>query len=150
MMGKPKLFSNKIIRLIKLIYFHIENSTLCLWSAMKKKPLCVKTLAHGRSTENGQANWISSIATLINTDLVASGSCDGTIRIWKTSDTYRELQLLFEVAVPGFVNSLAFTNDGSKLIAAVGQEHRLGRWWRIKEATNCVLVIPLVKKNGLD
>ena len=25
----------------------------------------------------------------------------------------------------------------------MGQEHRLGRWQRIKEAKNCVLVIPL-------
>lgn len=113
---------------------------------MKKKPLCVKLLAHGQSAENGQANWISAIATLINADLVASGSCDGTIRIWQSSDTFRELKLLFEVAVPGFVNSLAFTNDGRQLIAAVGQEHRLGRWWRIKDAKNSILVIPLLKK----
>lgn len=40
---------------------------------MKKKPLCIQPLAHGKSSENGQANWISSIATLINTDVVASG-----------------------------------------------------------------------------
>lgn len=40
---------------------------------MKKKPLCHKPLAHGKSAENGQANWISAIATLINTDIVASG-----------------------------------------------------------------------------
>lgn len=113
---------------------------------MKKKPLCIKEFAHGKSVENNQANWISSIATLINTDLVASGSCDGLIRIWKLSENYREMIPLFEVTVNGFVNSLAFTNDGTKLIAAIGQEHRLGRWWRIKEADNCVLVIPLLKK----
>lgn len=39
---------------------------------MKKKPLCVKELAHGVA-ENGVANWISSIATLMNTDIIASG-----------------------------------------------------------------------------
>lgn len=113
---------------------------------MKKKPLCTKELTHGKSAENGEANWVSAVATLINTDLVASGSCDGFVRIWKSSDNYRELSLLFEVPVTGFVNSLAFTNDGGQLIAAVGQEHRLGRWWRIKEAKNHVLVIPLLKK----
>lgn len=113
---------------------------------MKKKPLCTKELTHGKSTENGQANWISSITTLINTDLIASGSCDGFIRIWKSSENYRELNLLFEIPVTGFVNSLAFTNDGSKLIAAIGQEHRLGRWWRIKDAKNHVLIIPLLMK----
>lgn len=40
---------------------------------MKKKPLHTKELAHGKSIENGQANWISAVATLINTDIVASG-----------------------------------------------------------------------------
>lgn len=70
------------------------------------------------------------------------------IRVWKLGENYRDLILLFEVPVRGFVNSLAFTNDGSKLIAAIGQEHRLGRWWRIKEAKNSVMVIPLLKKSS--
>lgn len=70
------------------------------------------------------------------------------IRVWKLGENYRDLNLLFEVPVHGFVNSLAFTNDGSKLIAAIGQEHRLGRWWRIKEAKNTVMVIPLLKKSS--
>ena len=43
----------------------------------------------------------------------------------------------------GFVNALAFSNDGNNLIAGIGQEHRLGRWWRLKKAKNCVCVIPL-------
>lgn len=41
---------------------------------MKKKPISIKELVHGKSTENGQANWISAIATQINTDVVASGN----------------------------------------------------------------------------
>lgn len=45
--------------------------------------------------------------------------------------------------VVGFVNGLAFTGDARRLIVAVGQEHRLGRWWRIKEAVNSILVVPL-------
>lgn len=67
------------------------------------------------------------------------------IRVWKLGDNYRELSTIFEVPVKGFVNSLAFTNDGTKLIAAIGQEHRLGRWWRIKEAKNLIIIIPLLK-----
>lgn len=70
------------------------------------------------------------------------------IRVWKLGDNYRDLVLLFAVPVKGFVNSLAFSNDGTKLIAAVGQEHRLGRWWRIKEAKNSIVVIPLLKKSS--
>lgn len=43
---------------------------------MKKKPLHIKQLAHGKDAENDQANWISAIATHINTDIVASGISD--------------------------------------------------------------------------
>lgn len=38
---------------------------------------------------------------------------------------------------------MEFTNDGLHLVAAVGQEHRFGRWWRIKQAKNSVVIIPL-------
>lgn len=50
-----------------------DDGQLCLWSSQKKKPLCSVTNAHGIEEDNGQPMWISSIATLINTDLVASG-----------------------------------------------------------------------------
>lgn len=53
--------------------FSIIRRSLCLWSAMKKKPLHTKELAHGKSAENAQANWISAVATLINTDIIATG-----------------------------------------------------------------------------
>ena len=46
---------------------------LSLWGSMKKKPLCSVPAAHGNSVENNQPNWISSVAALTNTDLVASG-----------------------------------------------------------------------------
>lgn len=41
---------------------------------MKKKPLHTKELTHGKQEDNDQANWICSIATLINTDILASGN----------------------------------------------------------------------------
>lgn len=43
-----------------------------LWSALKKKPICTTQLAHGVG-ENGVANWITAIAVVVNTDLVATG-----------------------------------------------------------------------------
>lgn len=81
-----------------------------------------------------------------------SGSCDGSIRIWKLGENYRELTQIFEVQVTGFVNSLAFTSDGKSLIAAVGQEHRLGRWWRIQKAKNSIVIVPLLRNspNGIN
>lgn len=58
------------------VMFLLFYRSLGLWSAMKKKPLHIKELAHGKSTENSQANWISAVATLINTDIVASGELE--------------------------------------------------------------------------
>lgn len=43
----------------------------------------------------------------------------------------------------GFVNSLAFAPDGNTLVAGVGQEHKLGRWWRQPQAKNGVLIVKL-------
>ena len=122
-----------------------DNGSLCVWNVGKKKAIGVHKLAHGKSS-TGVANWVSSIATLTNTDLFASGSNDGFIRVWKLEKSFREIKLKFEIPVAGFVNSLAFTSDGSSLIAGIGQEHRLGRWWRLKEAKNVILVIPFKKK----
>ncbi|XP_020709446.2 U3 small nucleolar RNA-interacting protein 2 isoform X2 [Athalia rosae] len=125
-----------------------DDGQLCVWGSMKKKPLCSVPEAHGRDESNGRPTWISSIATLLNTDLVASGSRDGLIRLWKCGEAFRSLTQLMEIKVCGFVNALAFTPDGSSLVAGIGQEHRLGRWWRIPEAKNCIVVIPLMKKNS--
>ena len=54
------------------------------------------------------------------------------------------------IEVPGFVNSLKFSEDGSTLVAGVGQEHRLGRWWRNAEAKNSIWVVKLRKKAEVE
>ncbi|XP_071560130.1 U3 small nucleolar RNA-interacting protein 2 [Temnothorax nylanderi] len=123
-----------------------DDGQLCVWGCMKKKPLCSVSEAHGKDETNGQPMWISSIATLLNTDLVASGSRDGTIKLWQCGENFRSLNPLFEVKLAGFINALAFTPDGNHLIAGVGKEHRNGGWWRIPEARNAVVIIPLVHK----
>lgn len=125
-----------------------DNGSLCVWNVGKKKPIAEQKLAHGKSL-TGVPNWISAIATLVNTDLIASGSCDGVIRVWNLQKSFREIKLMFEIPVTGFVNALTFTNDCTSLIAGIGQEHRLGRWWRLKEAKNVILVIPFQKKESL-
>ncbi|XP_063222650.1 U3 small nucleolar RNA-interacting protein 2 [Bacillus rossius redtenbacheri] len=123
-----------------------DDGQLCLWGNLKKKPLCIVNNAHGISESNEEANWVSSIAALVNTDLVASGSHDGHVRLWKCGSGFRELTCVMQVPVTGFVNALCFTSDGSHLIAAVSKEHRFGRWWTIKEAKNAIVIIPLLKK----
>ena len=123
-----------------------DDGQLCMWGTMKKKPLCIVTNAHGVSASNEEPNWISSIATFTNTDLVASGSQDGQIKLWKCENNFRALTPVLSIPVTGFVNAMAFTSDGNYLIVGIGQEHRLGRWWKIQEAKNGIMVIPLTKK----
>ncbi|WAR26070.1 U3IP2-like protein [Mya arenaria] len=128
-----------------------DDNSLSLWGAMKKKPLFTLRNVHGpkQADENGnqrqseEENWISAVAALHNTDLVASGSKDGCVRLWKCMNDCRKLEPVMAIPVVGFVNSLHFSTDGQYLVAGVGQEHRLGRWWSNKAAKNSILVIPL-------
>ncbi|GLV43259.1 U3 small nuclear riboprotein factor 55K [Carabus blaptoides fortunei] len=124
-----------------------DAGELCIWGAMKKKPLCCVKDAHGSSVENGQPAWINCVASLVNTDLVASGSSDGSIRLWKVSNGCKSISPLFTIPITGFVNTMSFTSDGKYLIAGVGQEHRCGRWFTIKEARNGIVIIPLKKSS---
>ncbi|XP_026825161.1 U3 small nucleolar RNA-interacting protein 2 isoform X2 [Ooceraea biroi] len=124
-----------------------SDGQLCVWGCQKKKPLCSVTEAHGRDEVNGQPMWISSIATLLNTDLVASGSRNGVVKVWHCGENFRSLNLLFEVQLVGFINALAFTPDGNHLVAGVGKEHRNGNWWKVPDARNAIVIIPLTHKN---
>ncbi|XP_064632922.1 U3 small nucleolar RNA-interacting protein 2-like isoform X2 [Lineus longissimus] len=122
-----------------------DDNSIALWSVLKKKPAHTVQNAHSGADgdQNGKENWISAIVSLKYTDLVASGSRDGCIRLWQVSEGYRSLKPLFSIPVVGFVNSLQFSPDGGLLIAGVGQEHKWGRWWRKPEAKNSVIVIKL-------
>ncbi|XP_062537695.1 U3 small nucleolar RNA-interacting protein 2 [Armigeres subalbatus] len=119
------------------------DGSLSVWSSGKKKPMHTVPLAHGKTT-NGEANWITAIASLLNTDVIASGSCDGFVRVWRLVGAGKTIEPLMEIPVEGFVNALTFSNDGKQLIVCVGQEHRLGRWWTLKQAKNRTVVIPLI------
>ena len=63
---------------------------------------------------------------------------------------HKKFELMFAIPVIGFINSLEFSSDGSEIFAGIGKEHRIGRWWNIKEARNHVIIIPFImKKNQL-
>jgi len=117
-----------------------DDSSLSLWNVLKKKPLVTVPQAHGAPHSQ---DWVTAVAALHHSNLLASGSKDGFVKLWKCGENFKSLKLLFEVPVKGFVNSLKFSKNGSFLVCGVGQEHRLGRWWRIKEARNGWVIIPL-------
>lgn len=97
--------------------------------------------------KNAHSGWISSVAACKNTDLIASGSNDGFVRLWAYGN--HNLSEKAKIPVEGFINNLEISADGSKLIVAVGQEHKLGRWSVNKKAKNSVLVIKLEYLEGI-
>jgi len=115
-----------------------QDGTLALWHTSKKKPCSIIRGAHGDS-------WISSVATLPNSNVVASGASDGKVRFWKADLNTRRLTApsLGSVDVPGFCNALAFGSTGRILVAGGGQEHRLGRWQRDPNGKNRLYVFRL-------
>ncbi|XP_066472207.1 U3 small nucleolar RNA-interacting protein 2 isoform X2 [Tiliqua scincoides] len=129
-----------------------DDGSVALWGLSKKKPLATVKQAHGLCGTQGleQPYWISAVAALLNSDVVATGSHSASVRLWKCGEGFRRLEPLFNIPLVGFVNTLQFSNAGHFLVAGIGQEHRLGRWWRIKEAKNSICIIPLKKANAGD
>lgn len=127
-----------------------DDGSVALWGLSKKRPLALQREAHGHRGEPGleQPFWVSSVAALLNTDLVATGSHSSCVRLWQCGEGFRRLDHLCDIPLVGFINSLKFSSAGDFLVAGVGQEHRLGRWWRIKEARNSVCIIRLRRIPG--
>ncbi|XP_065498356.1 U3 small nucleolar RNA-interacting protein 2 isoform X2 [Caloenas nicobarica] len=124
------------------------HHSVALWGLTKKKPLALARQAHGMQDAQGlqQPYWISAVAALRNSDLVATGSHSAIVKLWKCGEGFRKLEPLWDIPLVGFVNSLKFSAAGDFLVAGLGQEHRLGRWWRIKEAKNSICIIPLKQR----
>lgn len=64
------------------------------------------------------------------------------IRMWGVEDGgsgHRVLQPLGTLPARGFVNGLAIAKSAKLVVAAMGQEPRLGRWVRDKAAKNGIL-----------
>lgn len=124
-----------------------DDGQICVWSMLRKKPVCVINDSHGIDNTNQQPFWISSVTCLMNTDLIASGSYTGSIKLWKLENNFKTATLLFTIPVDGFINSMSFTSEGSRLVVAVSKEHRCGRWTTVPVAKNCVMIFPLEKKS---
>lgn len=104
--------------------------------------------------------------TMLSSSFVITGSYEGNLRIWKVDAKLKSFSLVGTVPIPGVVNSLQLVTAPKSLhrtatwisqdsarpsvkqatsrsepilvVAAVGQEHRLGRWLKISDsgATN--------------
>lgn len=116
-----------------------QDGILGLWSMNKKKPAQLCRRAHGKN------NWISSVAALPFTDIVASGSCDGHLRLWKCSpdEKKEKLRPIGTIPIKGFINGIKFASDARFMVAAVGNEHRLGRWAANTGGKNSIQIIKL-------
>jgi ribosomal RNA-processing protein 9 len=133
-----------------------QDGNVSLWFTEKKKAVSSVVLAHGAESEGtGRVGrGIASVACLRMGDVAASGSYDGLLRLWKVqtgrATGERGLSPLAEVPVNGHINSIVFGPKAKFCVLAVGQEHRLGRWNRIKKAQNRVVVVKLHDENRFD
>ena len=76
-----------------------------------------------------------------------AGASDGTIRLWRVEKNKmggaQDLCCIGGLPARGCVNGLALSRSGGLLVAAVGQEPRLGRWMRDGAARNGLFVYRL-------
>jgi ribosomal RNA-processing protein 9 len=143
------------------------DGSIALWNASKKKPIWQARRAHydpvvvdgedeargaGCAGDDVAATWVGSVAVCRGADVVASGAGDGAVRVWKVLEVggRRAMEEIGAVPLRGFVNGLEIAKSGRFMVAAVGQEQRMGRWLRDRVARNGVAIIPLTLRNEDD
>jgi ribosomal RNA-processing protein 9 len=96
-----------------------DNGGISLWSVLRKKPIFTISLAHGTDppptieetfgpSEEGEherqgsskPRWITALTTIPYSDMILSGSWDGTIRVWKVSEDKRRLESAGDIGRP--------------------------------------------------
>ncbi|EHM99737.1 Rrp9p [Saccharomyces cerevisiae x Saccharomyces kudriavzevii VIN7] len=135
-----------------------DNGSICLWSLAKKKPIFTERIAHGILPEpssndiSGETDeelrkrqlqgkkllqpfWITSLYAIPYSDVFISGSWNGFLKVWKTSENLRSFELLGEIScAKGVVTKIQVVESGKhgkekfRILASVAKEHRLGRW----------------------
>ncbi|KAF8293222.1 hypothetical protein TcYC6_0112580 [Trypanosoma cruzi] len=168
-----------------------SNGALLLYDLNKRKPLAVQEAAHGygfvgdgtglekvilaaqleKASSNGEeqreecrrnANPITAVASIPYSDVAASASYDGNVRLWRiaTPETGKKsgptvdqaqtgalarttFECLASVPISAIVTSLYFTSSGDALFLGCGKEPRLGRWVVQRSALNAAYVVPL-------
>lgn len=116
-----------------------QEGALHLWKETQKKPLLSAHAAHGMESGTSNPNWISSVASVKMSNLAASGSNDGYVRLWSASAESRQLKQVASIAAEGFVNSIAMSPR--LIVLGMGREHRWGRWWCTPGNKNKVVIM---------
>jgi ribosomal RNA-processing protein 9 len=116
-----------------------QDGTLNLWKDAQKTPVRSVHAAHGMQAACGNPNWICSVAALKMSNIVATGSVDGYVRLWNASAEERVLAPVCAIQMPGSVNALAITPR--LLVAGCGKEHKYGRWWNLKGSLNKLRIV---------
>ncbi|KAI0275730.1 WD40 repeat-like protein [Russula aff. rugulosa BPL654] len=90
-----------------------DSGSICLWTTQRKKPIFTQAVAHGFTETFSETEglirsprWITSLGTLRYSDLFASGSWDGHIRLWKVDPKIKNFSPMGSIPVPGVINSL--------------------------------------------
>ena len=119
-----------------------QDGSIRLWGATSRKSLAVEEDAHGGA-------WVTAVSGIRNSDLAMSGSSDGFIKLWrvgrpaegegskKTKMVLAELNL--SIPVSGIVNEIAVSEQSGLVVAAVGRDHKHGRWITASNAHNGLL-----------
>ncbi|TBU38033.1 WD40-repeat-containing domain protein [Dichomitus squalens] len=94
-----------------------DSGSISLWSTQRKKPVFTRALAHGMDLSQVEAEdiktirkprWITALGSLRYSDLFASGSWNGEIRLWKLDAKLKSFSLVGSLLALGVVNSLQF------------------------------------------
>ncbi|KAJ3106078.1 pre-rRNA processing protein [Phlyctochytrium planicorne] len=89
-----------------------DSGSISIWNTGRKKPLFTKLRAHGPAAGETDVdlhrNYITALASLAFTDLFASGSSEGSLRLWKIVDEKKSFVPHSKIPMAGFINSIKF------------------------------------------
>lgn len=126
-----------------------QDGSLCLWGATSRKALANEDNAH-------EGSWVTAVSGIRNSDLALSGSSDGKIRTWRagrpseTDAVSKKTKMVLDeldwsIPVNGIVNDIAVSSEGSLVVAAVGRDHKHGRWITASNAHNGLMFAKLIR-----
>ena len=124
-----------------------QDGSICLWGSTSRK-----ALSHEENAHDG--NWVTAVGGVRNSDLACSGSLTGEIKLWrvgrpgeseavskKTKMVLEELDV--SIPVTGVVNEIIVNKSGKLVVAAVGKDHKHGRWITASNAHNGLMFTKL-------